>query len=30
MGSGITLAELVESLQLATENKAGKTVQWDL
>jgi len=30
MGSGITLAELVESLQLATETKAGKAIQWDL
>ena len=30
MGSGITLTDLVESLQLATENKAGKAIQWDL
>jgi hypothetical protein len=30
MGSGITLAELVESLELATVTKAGKPVQWDI
>jgi hypothetical protein len=29
-GSGITLAELVENLDLATETRAGKAAQWDL
>jgi len=29
-GSGITLTELVESLDLAIETKAGKPVQWDI
>ena len=30
MGAGITLAELVESLELQTETANGKPVQWDL